>query len=185
MQSPAAAVPPSPSGRPVHWITTAAALAVLTATAAWLGPGGAAAEPPAAPVAGPDPAAADYPVDCGPYGITVTDHLTVDLDGDGVAETVAAVHCDAGAGTPPHGLYLLTAPARGESAPRVALTLVDPAEGMTLENLAARGGTVSVRLLGYSSPDVPRSAPDQRRDVSWEWTDGTLALRAAPPPGSY
>ncbi len=185
MQSPAGAALPSPSGRPVHWLITAAAVAALTAAAAWIGPGGAAAKAPAAARGGPDPAAADYPVDCGPYGITVTDHAASDLDGDGVPETIAAVHCDAGAGSPPHGLYVLTDPARGASGPRVALTLVDPAEGMMLENLTVSGGTVSVRLLGYSSVDVPRSAPDQRRDVAWEWTAGTLALRAAPPPGSY
>ena len=31
-----------------------------------------------------------------------------DLDGDGSPETVAVVHCDAGMGTPPDGVYVLT-----------------------------------------------------------------------------
>ncbi|ARQ71637.1 hypothetical protein [Streptomyces marincola] len=180
---------PGPTGLPHtrararHWLIVAAALAVVTGAAALVRPPGATATPDA-PVAGPDPAAVSYPVDCGPLGVVVADRAETDFDADGRAETVAVVHCDAGSGTPPHGVYLVTHPAEGEGAPRVAETLVDPGEGMTVDGLDVRDGAVSARLRGYSAPDVPRCCPDLRRDVSWAWRDGRLELSVAPAPGS-
>jgi hypothetical protein len=167
--------------RAAHWITTAAALAAVMGTAALIQPSDAIATPGATPApGGPDPAAAMYPLDCGPYEIIVTDHVAVDFDADGHAETVAAVRCDAAGGTPPNGLYVLAEPADPAAPPRLAETLVDPAERMTVGRLAADAGTVSARLFGYSSPDVSRSDPDLRRDVTWSWGDGRLTLDAEP-----
>jgi hypothetical protein len=172
---------PHTQAPPVNWIITAAALAAVVGGAALLQPTDASASPGTAPAAGaPKAADAEYPVDCGPYDVLVTDEVAVDFDADGRAETVAAVRCDAAGGTPPSGLYVLAAPAEPGAAPRVAETLVDPAERMTVDRLRAGPGTVSARLLGYSSPDVPRSQPDRRRNVSWRWQDGRLRLETEP-----
>ncbi|MDT0345678.1 hypothetical protein [Streptomyces litchfieldiae] len=156
-----------------HWLTTGVALGVVTGAAALVQPTGATANQ--GPVrGGPDPAAAEYPLDCGPLGVLVTDQAEIDLDADRRAETIAVVRCDAGSGTPPHGMYVLAGADDENAAPRVAETLVDPGEGMTVDRLAVREGTISVRLTGYSSPDVPRCCPDRTRDVSWAWRDGRL-----------
>ncbi|MBL1067384.1 hypothetical protein [Streptomyces sp. 7-21] len=168
---------PHTHAAPRHWLITAAALVAVTAVAALAGPSGASASPEPEP--GPDPDQVSYPMDCGPLEPVVTDHASVDFDGDGRAETVAAVRCDAGSGTPPHGVYLLTHAAEGET-PRVAETLVDPEEGMTVETLTAGESEVTLRLLGYSSADVPRCCPDMQREVAWVWQDGRLELRPAP-----
>ncbi|WP_059008538.1 hypothetical protein [Streptomyces specialis] len=199
MQLPAGHDLPHTRTRTVHWLVTAAFLATVTAVAALCQPSDATAEPgtvaaPAAdprgePRPAPDPGTVDFPLDCGSLGVVVTDRATLDLGGDGWPETVAAVRCDAGSGTPPHGLYLLTGSGEdgggAEDAAVLAETLVDPAEGMTVDGLETAGdGTISARLVGYSSPDVPRCCPDLRRDVSWVWQDGRLELRPAPTPNS-
>ncbi|WP_129838594.1 hypothetical protein [Streptomyces sp. RFCAC02] len=198
MQLPASpADPTSPRTRPFHWVTTAIALAAVVCAAALIEPSGATARPgtgedgagrpaagPAAdPLPGPEADGAPYPLDCGPLAVVVTDRAAVDLDADGVGETVAVVRCDAGSGTPPNGVYLLTAPA-ADGAPADVATLVDPAEGMTVQRLEAEDGGVSARLLGYSTRDVPRCCPDLVRDVTWLWRDGRLELIPDPAPNS-
>ena len=167
--------------RPLHWLATAAAVAAVVATAGLLQP-----EPVAsasthrkaterqgsAPVAAPDPARATYPLDCGGLDHTVARQVPGDLDGDGRPETVAVVHCAAGSGTPPSGVYVLT---QGNgAAPRVVATLVDPAQQLSVTDLAVRDGVVSATLLGYSSDDVPRCCPDQREQVTWRWQGGAF-----------
>ncbi|MGW8886952.1 hypothetical protein [Streptomyces sp. NPDC055749] len=162
--------------KPVHWLATAAAMAAVVAFAGLLQPDTATAtasghasgsRPAGAPVAAPDAAAATYPLDCGGAKNVVADEAPGDLDGDGRPETVAVVHCDAGSGTPPSGVYVLT---QGSgAAPRVVATLVDPAERTTVTGFAVRDGIVSATLLGYSSMAVPRCCPDQEEKASWQW----------------
>ncbi|MEV5685266.1 hypothetical protein AB0L68_19020 [Streptomyces sp. NPDC052164] len=164
--------------KPVHWLATAAAMAAVVAGAGLLQPDSATATATAsehrstarhgtAPVAAPDPATASFPLDCGTAGRTVAKQAPGDLDGDGRPETVAVVHCAAGSGTPPSGVYVLT---QGSgAASRVVATLVDPAQKMTVGDFAVRDGIVSATLLGYSSIDVPRCCPDQRENVTWHW----------------
>ncbi|RKN38187.1 hypothetical protein [Streptomyces hoynatensis] len=197
--------------RPAHWLITAAALAAAAGLAVLLQPSdagataeatpgaaaespppgepetpapGASQEPAGAPQEAPDAAEATYPLDCGPFEVAVTDQAVVDLESDGQPETVAVVRCDAASGSPPNGVYLLTAPARAGDPPRVEATLVDPAERMTVDRLRAEDASISLRLFGYSSPDVPRCCPDLQRDVSWSLRDGVLTLDPAPPPNS-
>ncbi|WP_326599969.1 hypothetical protein [Streptomyces sp. NBC_01803] len=191
MQLPAGHDLPHTRTRTVHWLITAAFLAAVTGAAALLQPPDATAEPGAVaadprggpraapePLPAPDPEAVDFPLDCGAPGVVVTERATVDLGADGRAETIAVVRCDAGSGTPPNGMYLLTRD--GDGDPRVAETLVDPAEGMTVDELTVTDeGAIGARLLGYSSFDVPRCCPDLRRDVSWVWHDGRLELNPA------
>ena len=179
---------PHTATRPWHWLVTAVALAAVVGGAGLVQPDDASAGPAASAVraagGGPDPAAARYPMDCGPWRPQVVDQAAVDFDGDGRAETVAVVRCGSGAGTAPHGVFVLAHPKAGHRQPRVAEVLLDPAEGLTVQRFRVREGTVRARLLGYSSPRVPRCCPDRQRDVEWSWRDGRFHLMAGPLPGS-
>lgn len=114
----------------MHWLATAAAMAAVVAAAALLQPDTAASasttprrtavQHGAAAVPPPDPARAVFPLECGGVGNTVAKQVPGDLDGDGRPETVAVVHCAAGSGTPPSGVYVLTqeaGPHPGSSRP--------------------------------------------------------------------
>lgn len=171
--------------RPAHWLATAAALAGVVVLASLTQPTPATATDPAtarpAPVAGasaPDAASAAYPLDCAGAPTAVPRTASGDLDGDGRPETVAAVHCRAGSGTPPQGLYVLTGADGTAKGARVVATLVDPADALTVGDLAVRDGLVTATLLGYSSPGVPRCCPDERETAEWRWSGGAF-LRAA------
>ncbi|GHC78805.1 hypothetical protein [Streptomyces flavofungini] len=168
--------------RPIHWVATAAALAAVVAASGFLQTDPATAAPTdakqqsapqsrSAPAPAPDPAAVAYPLDC-PAKSVVAKKATGDLDGDGRAETVAAVHCAAGSGTPPHALYVITRTRQGE--PRVVATLLDTKEGRAVRALAVRHGAVTATLLGYSSLDVPRYRPDLRDEAKWQWKNGAF-----------
>ncbi|MFI9193250.1 hypothetical protein ACIG0A_28635 [Streptomyces californicus] len=186
MQTPALPDLAHTAAKPLHWLATAAAMAGVVALAGLLQPRTATATATApeqrtttrggAAVPAPDPAAARFPLECGAVGTTVARHATGDLDGDGRPETVAVAHCDAGSGTPPAGVYVLTRTNGAE--PRVVATLVDPADRTTVKELGVRDGAVSATLLGYSSPDVPRCCPDQEEQVSWRW-QGNAFVRSA------
>ncbi|MEW2568758.1 hypothetical protein [Streptomyces sp. NPDC047070] len=172
--------------RPIHWVATAAALAAVVAASGFLQPDKATAaqhgiEAKGAPAAAtpPDPAHADYPLDCGPAKILVQKKASGDLDGDGTPETVAVVRCDAGSGTPPSGVYVLT---KSEDAPkaRVVATLVDPKDRLSVKDFALRDATVTATLLGYSSPDVPSCCPDVDEGAKWQWKNGAFVRSTAP-----
>jgi hypothetical protein len=174
--------------KPVHWLATATAMAAVVALAGLLQPDTATATASAsehrvttqrggAPAAeAPDPAGVAFPLDCGAAGQTVADSAPGDLDGDGGPETVAVVHCTAGSGTPPQGIYVLTQPSG--VAPRVVATLVDPAQELTVTDFTVRDGRVSATLLGYSSIDVPRCCPDERESATWQWK-GNAFIKSA------
>ncbi|MFF9981302.1 hypothetical protein [Streptomyces erythrochromogenes] len=164
--------------RPLHWLATATAMAAVIAAAGLVQPATGSPAATEAPVAkgpqatAPDAAAATYPLDCkgAPQAVTAT--AQGDLDGDGRPETVAAVRCDAGSGTPPHALYVLTQdPAEG-SRPRVVATLLDTPQRQTATELTVRDRTVTASLLGYSGPEVPRCCPDKKQLSKWRWSDG-------------
>ncbi|MFE5588846.1 hypothetical protein [Streptomyces sp. NPDC056549] len=164
--------------RSAHWLATATATAAVVALAGLLqpGPAGASAAPAAAPRPAPAPeaAGADYPLDCGGGPRTVAERATGDLDGDGNPETVAVVHCEAGSGTPPSGVYVLTRSKESGTPARVVATLVAPDEHRSVTELAVRDGAVRATLLGYSSPDVPSCCPDEKEQVSWHWQSGAF-----------
>ncbi|RDG38614.1 hypothetical protein [Streptomyces corynorhini] len=175
--------------RPIHWLATATAMAGVVALTTLTQPGAATASPSgdhqvraagpgrSAPAA-PDPAEADFPLECGGAGTVVTRKVYGDLDGDGTPETVAVVRCEAGSGTPPSGVYVLTG-AGGE--PRVVATLVDPGEKRSVgPDFAIRDGIVLATLLGYSGPDVPSCCPDEEEHVSWRWKNGAFVRGERP-----
>lgn len=172
--------------RPIHWLATATAVAGVVALSSVLQPGAATAAQPAAPetrsapahVAAPDPAAVDFPIECGPVKAVVQKKASGDLDGDGTPETVAVVHCDSPMGTPPDGVYVLTRAGDG-GKPRVVATLLDPKDGTTVGDFGVSDGAVTATLFGYSSADVPRCCPDVRSDVKWRWQNGAF-VRSTP-----
>ncbi|MFB7590677.1 hypothetical protein [Streptomyces sp. NPDC056169] len=168
--------------RPAHWLATATATAAVVALAGLLqpGPAGATAAPAAPrPAPAPEAATADYPLECGGGPHKIAKRVSGDLDGDGNPETVAVVHCEAGSGTPPSGIYVLTR-GKGASAPaRVVATLLDPGRHQNVTALAVRDGAVRATLVGYSSLDVPRCCPDEKEQVSWAWQGGAF-VRSAP-----
>jgi hypothetical protein len=175
--------------RMVHWLGTAVALAAVVGASSLVQPADATAQPTlttAAAGTAPDPKQADFPVDCGSASVKVdvVEKGSTDFDGDGRRETVASVRCHSGTGTPPSALFVLGAPARPDQAPRVVATMLRTKEQMSVQDLAVHGRTVSAKLLGYSSPSVPRCCPDRQRKVKWEWKDGKFALEAAPVAGS-
>lgn len=169
--------------RPVHWLATATAMAAAIAAASLVQPatGTPATAAPAAPrepagdlraATAPDAAAATYPLDCKGAPQTVTATAQGDLDGDGHPETVAAVRCDAGSGTPPHAIYVLTHDKAAGTPPRVVATLLDAGRRRTATHLTVRDAVVTATLLGYSSPEVPRYSPDVTQLAKWRWTGG-------------
>ncbi|MGW0825913.1 hypothetical protein [Streptomyces sp. NPDC002845] len=170
--------------RPIHWAVTAAALAGVVALSSALQPDSATAaqpgpdaKPAPATAAAPDPATVEFPLDCGPLEAVVEKSATGDLDGDGTPETVAVVHCDAGSGTPPDGIYVLS---RGsDGTPRVVATLVEPEDRLTVTDFAVRDQAITTTLLGYSSPDVPSCCPDINDSAKWQWKNGTF-VRTTP-----
>ncbi|OAR27498.1 hypothetical protein A8W25_04500 [Streptomyces sp. ERV7] len=172
--------------RPVHWLATAAAMAGVVALAGWLQPEAAKASQgaPGARVAAapaPDTAAVVYPLQCGSVGTRVASRATGDLDGDGSPETVAVVHCRAGSGTPPSGIYVLTRPAVKGAPPRLVATLADPREKLSVLGLAVQDGAVTATLLGYSSASVPRCCPDQEQKAKWRWQGGKFVRSTQSP----
>ncbi|MEU7556576.1 hypothetical protein AB0B01_30370 [Streptomyces sp. NPDC044571] len=177
------------SARPVHWLATACAVAAVIAGAGLLQPQAAAIGPAAAPaadpsgapaadaVSGPQAAAPDaagvtYPLDCKGAPVAVTATAQGDLDGDGRPETVTAVRCDAGSGTPPHALYVLAQDKTPGARPRIVATLLEAGRRQTATDLTVRDGVVTASLLGYSSPQVPRYNPDLKQLAKWRWSGG-------------
>ncbi|MFE9930459.1 hypothetical protein [Streptomyces sp. NPDC005533] len=164
--------------RPLHWLATATAMAAVIATAGLVQP--ATGTPAATPgptangpqAAAPDAAAATYPLDCNGAPQTVTATAQGDLDGDARPETVAAVRCAAGSGTPPHAIYVLTQDRTEGARPRVVATLLDTGKRQTATELTVRDRVVTATLLGYSAPAVPRCCPDTKQLAKWRWSDG-------------
>lgn len=172
--------------RPIHWLATATAVAGVVALSSVLQPNSATAAQTAGPeaknapaaLAPPDPAHADFPLECGPVKAVVVKKATGDLDGDGNPETVAVVHCDAPMGTPPDGMYVLTRTAE-TATPRVVATLVNPKDSITVSDIAVRDGAVQADLLSYSTDDVPRCCPDLKNSAKWQWQNGAF-VRSTP-----
>lgn len=177
--------------RGVHWVTTAAALGAVVAAIALVQPADASQGRPAAagrtpapaatPVAPPDPAAATYPMTCPDGAKTdVVGKASGDLDGDGRPETAVVVRCHSDTGTPPSGVYVLSAPRTAGSPPRIAVTLVDPKENRQISGFRLEGRTVMATVLGFSSDSVPQCCPDMSRRYSWEWRQGRWVALPAP-----
>jgi hypothetical protein len=182
VQPSAGTVLPHTRARSVHWITTAAAVAAVVGAGTLVPTADATPSSTAhtASVKAPDPKAAHYPLDCAGAPVDVVDHVSGDLDEDGRPETVSVVRCHSETGTPPSGVYVLSAGATTGSAPRIIETLVNPKEKRSIKDLKLDGRIVRATILGYSSDSVPRCCPDQQRSYGWEWRAGTFYVIPGP-----
>jgi len=184
---------PHTRSRTVHWLTTAAALgalvgavalvqpAVASVTGSAATPGSTATQRPAHPVAAPDPKTATYPMSCPPgAAVDVIEHVSGDLDGDGRPETVAVVRCHSDTGTPPSGVYILSAATSAGAPPKVAQMLVNPLDDREISDFRLEGRTVRATVLGFSGATVPRCCPDLQRAYSWEWRGGRYVALPGP-----
>ncbi|MGW1023343.1 hypothetical protein ACWD4J_06405 [Streptomyces sp. NPDC002577] len=169
--------------RPIHWVATATALAAVVAGSSFFQTEAATAAQPetrhSTAAHAPDPATVDFGLNCGSAKTVVQKKASGDLDGDGSPETVAVVRCDAGSGTPPNGVYVITQPTDAHAAPRVVATLVDPKDRLTVSDFAVEHAAVTATLLGYSSPDVPSCCPDLQQRAKWQWKNGAF-IRSTP-----
>ncbi|WP_335975346.1 MULTISPECIES: hypothetical protein [Streptomycetaceae] len=177
----------------MHWITTAAAVGALVGAMALVQPADAspkAAARPAAttsgpPVAAPDPNAVSYPLTCAPGAkVDVISHVSADFDGDGRPETAVVVRCHSDTGTPPSGVYVLSAPAHPGGAPKIAVTLVRPQDDRQISDFRLDGDTVKATVLGFSSDDVARCCPDLKRTYTWEWRGDRYVALPGPAAGA-
>ncbi|BBA96168.1 hypothetical protein RVR_1343 [Actinacidiphila reveromycinica] len=192
MQPSAGPALPHTHSRAVHWITTALAVAALVGATALVQPADATpkaaarpATPSGPPVAAPNANAAHYPLTCAPgVKVDVVSHVSADLDGDGRPETAVVVRCDSETGTPPSGVYVLSAPAHPGGAPKIAVTLVDPKDDRQISDFRLDGDTVKATVLGFSSDDVARCCPDMKRTYTWEWRGDRYVALPGPAAGA-
>lgn len=178
VEAPAKTAPRLPAharSKPLHWLATAAGLCGVVGLALAVGPAGAVqtgaaqtgvgqpgAAHPLAQEAAPDPAKAKLPIDCGPLPVHLDQHFAAALPGSGTPVTVVAARCEAGAGAPPDGLYVL------EAGQAKAVQLLDPAKRMTVRSMAMRSdGSIHAVVIGYSSINVPDCCPDLSETLDW------------------
>lgn len=117
----------------------------------------------------------DYPMDCGTVGVKVLAVRTGSFTGDGRPEAVVHARCDAGAGSPPSGLFVF-AGAQDAPVTRIA-TLLDPAADELVSKLTAGADGIAASGYRYSSPDVPKCCPDATFSYRWHWT-GSAFVRS-------
>lgn len=115
--------------------------------------------------------AIDHPLSCDGTGEKVESVHLGDLNGRPPSEAVVAVRCDAGAGSPPSGLYVY-AGRLGDV--RLLGTLLRPEDDVLLTSVSVRGEVVTATGTTYSSDQVPRCCPDERFAGSWRWDGGTF-----------
>jgi hypothetical protein len=89
------------------------------------------------------------------------------------AGAVVTGHCDALAGNPPSGVYVVRPASAG---PTVRSVLVDPAQEVLVSGVSVQRGVLLVRGETYSSHQVPLCCPDRPYARSWRVTaSGGLA----------
>jgi len=107
----------------------------------------------------------------------VVAQVSGDLDGDQRPETIVVVRCQSDTGTPPSGVYVISATT---GRPHISQTLVNPADDREIAHFRLVGRTVEATVLGYSSDTIPRCCPDLHRDYSWRWQDGRYVAIPGP-----
>jgi hypothetical protein len=110
------------------------------------------------------------PIDCGGIGVVKVIDERFDFDGDGTTDSILGVRCDAGAGSPPTGVYAVRATAAG---PKVVGTLVSPEEGLVVRAVTAAPDGVRIEASGYSE-DAPRCCPDLDVSYRFQWNGTTF-----------
>jgi hypothetical protein len=109
-----------------------------------------------------------YPFDCGKVGYFVERSRLADLNGDGYLDAVVLVRCDAGAGSPPSGLYAFDGTSSPRQ-PRLLATLMSPNDDRLAADFSIEDTTVVMVAHGYSSARVARCCPDETLQLRWTW----------------
>jgi len=110
------------------------------------------------------------PIECGDVGVVKVIDERFDFDGDTSTDSILAVRCDAGAGSPPTGVYAVQAAADG---PKVVGTLVSTEEGVVIQSITPAADGIRLLALGYSE-GVPRCCPDLEVSYRFQWNGTTF-----------
>lgn len=84
---------------------------------------------------------------------------------------VVTARCDAGAGNPPSGVYVVD---RHAGLPRLVTTLVGADDDLVQPKVTLHGATVTVTALGFGSAGVARCCPDLTVVRTWQASRGAL-----------
>lgn len=105
-------------------------------------------------------------VDCGTQQVVMVRQYRYDFTGDGVQDALAAVRCEAGAGSPPSTVFALVA---GPQGPQVAGKLLDADAGEVVTEVNGQGPEAVVKGFAFSS-SAPRCCPDLEVVHRYRWT---------------
>ena len=110
----------------------------------------------------------------GPFPVQVQ-KVTVSDPAPGVQLAIVLARC-AGAGGAPSGLYVYDR-ALADTRAHLLEVLLAPSLDRQANSFTADGAKVTMREVGYSSSDVPRSTPDLHYEEVWKWTNNRYQAR--------
>jgi hypothetical protein len=110
----------------------------------------------------------------GPFPVQVQ-KVTVSHPAPGVQLAMVLARC-AGAGGAPSGLYVYDRALTNTRA-HLLQVLLAPSLDRQANSVTTDGASVTMQEAGYSSSDVPRSAPDLHYEEVWIWTDQRYRAR--------
>ncbi|MGQ0624222.1 MAG: hypothetical protein ACT4PP_06135 [Sporichthyaceae bacterium] len=109
-------------------------------------------------------------LDCAGAPLVQVRRHSYDFTGDGVADALLAVRCDAGAGSPPSTVLAIAAHSSG---PLVVAELLSADVGEVVSGLDNVGVNAVITAFGYSA-DAPRCCPDLQVTHSFRWLGETF-----------
>lgn len=104
-------------------------------------------------------------VDCAGAALLQVRRHSYDFTGDGVADALLAVRCDAGAGSPPSTVLAIVARPGG---PEILAEILAADAGEVVSGLDNTGASAVITAFGYSA-DAPRCCPDLQVTRSFRW----------------
>jgi hypothetical protein len=117
-----------------------------------------------------------YPMDCDTVG-TVPLDVAFAEPSRGVDVAVVLATCDAGAGSPPRGIFVYSA-GRRSTEPQLEQTLSQDGWRTLTGAVRAEGGRLTATGSTYSSRTLPRCCPDGTFTTRWSW-DGSRYVEEA------
>jgi hypothetical protein len=134
-----------------------------------------------APLASVDWQSVPYPMDCDTVGTVPLDVVLAE-PAAGVDVAVVLATCDAGAGSPPRGVFVYS-PGRSPTDPQLEQTLSEDSWRTLTGAVRADGGRLTATGSTYSSTALPRCCPDGTFTTTWSWDgDRYLEESSDPPP---
>lgn len=109
---------------------------------------------------------------CPPDTAVVVEQTVPDpAPADGPGTRLVVGRCDAGAGNPPSGVFVVS---QRPDGPRIDRVLVAPQADLVVPRLSVDGDRVQLSAGGFSGPDVPRCCPDRTVVRTWRTAEGAL-----------